>query len=378
MSIENTEFVVKHTRGVSVYVEDDCELCYATGSTGLVKVAESSLSETIAKWMETLRELANSGVKRIMVIGPIESGKSTFTLWVYNYLNLCYIEGDIGQNEHGLPAMVSVALPGKKQAIMPQDLNADAAWFVGHVAPEKVLPLVFRGLKHATTYCNKGYVIDTDGYIYGRGLYYKVGLIETLEPDAVVSTDFELARKLSTLIRIDLFSIPKPTILRERSRVDRRSFRERAYARLFSTSHRITIDLNETEVVNLEACKTLTEDELPINIGRVRPKYILDCNNQIYVVSEKSNIKPVKKDNYTLLSRNWEQGLLAGIDMGNYEAPGFVETIDFNRNIMILRTPLSLDRKPKYVMLGFIRLDSEYREIEKLEPGLYPSVIATR
>ena len=234
------EALVRGARGYTFYaVEGAARLCVHGGSSSEARVVSRGL-ETVEGWLRLLDELEAVNAGRIAVVGPPESGKSTFTAWAANRLGLGIVEADVGQNELGLPACVSYAPPPGGGLLVLQDLQGSPSVgcvFVGHVSAERVADLVVAAVLEAGRRLQgKGFVVDTDGFVYGRGAAYKAALATALQPDAVVVLG---SPWLATQLRgrgLTVYEAPPPPLPRERSRADRRAFRSRQWARLFAAS----------------------------------------------------------------------------------------------------------------------------------------------
>jgi polynucleotide 5'-kinase involved in rRNA processing len=362
---EGEELVVRSTRGTSLIVRDDARICYTTGSTGSVMVYRGvAIHES---WMKIVEELESRGVRRIVVLGEPETGKSTMSLWLRNRLKLCLVEGDVGQNELGLPGMIAASKYDGKPYPVINDLVVSKAWFVGHVSAERVTDLIISATLRAARFCGD-YVLDTDGYLGGKGLLYKLGLVSALEPDAaVVMGGHYISSALKAVVDV-VVNAPRPPILRERDRVDRRAYRERAYANLFSATEPRVFDLNSIRLLNHEECST-TRMQLD-----GRSVYVLECPSGQYLLSHIPGLKLGKPS----LRRGWDRGLLVGVDDGSGgEIPALLESLDYLRERVVVRVPKSFNvpSKPRYMILGYVRLADDLREAEKLDPTPYPRAI---
>ena len=361
---EGSEIVVRSTRGASLYALESSRVCYTVGSSGLVKVEETPRFN-YSNWMGVLDSLAEQGARRIVVVGPPDSGKSTLSLWLRNRLEVCLVEADVGQNEFGLPGMVAASrFDGVKYPTI-NDVLASRAWFVGHVSADKALDAIVAAVVGAAKWCSE-YVIDTDGYVQGRGLVYKVSVVRALSPDAVVVMgDKGLAERLKPFV--DAVVVAERPPVRERDRVDRKAYRERAYANLFRDTERLTLSLSETVLVNHEDCTVE-----PLERGA-----ILRCADRIYA-TDRYAANRVEGASVRLLRKGWERGLLVGIESDVLgEAPGILESLDYVRGKIVVRVPRGLvKRKPSYVILGYVRIDPEnLTELERIEPASYPTAI---
>ncbi len=356
------EVVVKAERGASFYAVEDSTVDINVGGGGGFELV-CGAGEVVQQWMAVVERLREAGYHRIMVVGPVDSGKSTMTTWIRNMLKLDVIEADIGQNELGTPCCVSLARYNGSNIISLQDLEADYTWFVGHVSadrvPANIVAAISRAVKRTTNF-----VMDTDGYVQGRGILFKTAIASAAEVEAVVAMGGVHAHFFRGVVE-EVISAPPPPKLRRRSPLDRRAFRERQYYRLFSNAYTITLDLQNIPVENL--CITDIPAAAPV---RAHDYWV--CQDKLVVVAGPPLPQSVRLD------RRWAKGLIAGLRVDkDYDILAIVESIRVSEHRMVVRASRRVDaQEVKAVILGYVRLDDQYREVEKLEPNLYPLNLA--
>ncbi len=353
------EVIVRGTRGLTFYaIEDGVSICVHLGSGASVRIVHEGYDVAL-DWINAIERLEAMNAKSIVVIGAPETGKSTLSLWIANRLKLGVIEGDVGQNEFGLPTCVSYAVHPDRKAFSLQDFPSPKCVFVGHVSAEKVVDLVISSIVIAGKALGSNYVVDTDGFIQGRGFSYKVALIKALEPDVVIHLGPDYAG-LSKAIRrkgYDVLTVPAVPHPRERDRLDRRIYRSQQWARLFTKTRTIT--------VSLDVVSGLCDYGI-ISEGVI----VFDCPRRRLIVS-RGRI-PVSITGYKLRP-GWERGIIAGlmIKRGEYIL-GLVERINITEEKVILRVPEDVgDIKPQDVMLGWVKLREKFVE-EHLQVTLHP------
>lgn len=356
------EALVRGTRGFTFYAREGSRLCVHLGAGGAYRVVQEGFS-VVEAWSRLVEDLRGRGVRRVVVAGPVESGKSTLTAWLRNGLELCVVEADVGQNELGLPGMVAYA-PWTGRALVLQDVEPAGGFFVGHVSAEKAGFLVVSAAVRAARACGRGFVVDTDGYVRGRGALYKAALAETVEADAVVvlgesNESGELSRLL-TARGLEVVRAPSPGLLRERSRVDRRSFRQRLYAALFSRSRSLVLDAS------------LVGNVCPYTVAGDAVAY--SCGSTVFVESQR------RPEAGVWLRPGWARGLLAGLHLpSGVDEPALVEQFSPQRGRLVVRVREGAALEPgsvRGVTLGWIRLGDNFVEEEHLDPGVYPEAAA--
>ncbi|NOZ89362.1 MAG: hypothetical protein GXO15_05495 [Crenarchaeota archaeon] len=308
-------------------------------------------------WSSLVEKLEAEGASRIVVVGGMETGKSTLVTWLHNVLGLGVVEADVGQNELGLPACVAYSSDSRR-AVALSDLEPSGCLFVGHVSAEKVMDLVVSAAVASARRLRGGFVVDTDGFVAGRGVYYKAALAAALEADAVVVMGS--APALSAALRalgLRVYEAPAPELPRERSRLDRRSFRQRMWSRLFSDAETVVLD----GVPILGLCPASREGDATV----------YHCPRATLTVAARA---PPRGGG---LRPGWEKGLLAAIAEGGTHTPALVERIvDPVEGRVVVRAskrPASTEG----LILGWVLIHSDYSE-EHLPTGLHPETVLQR
>ncbi|MET1101940.1 MAG: Clp1/GlmU family protein [Pyrodictiaceae archaeon] len=357
---DGSEAIIRSTRGISLLSLSSSRVCISVGRGGHYQEVGEELKK-LMNWLSVLDRIKEEGYKRIMVVGEPDTGKSSFSLWAYNFLGYCLLEADVGQNELGYPAMVSIVKPKGEPILVLQDANADASWFVGHVRIDIIVELHVLAAINAARNCPGNIIVDTDGFVEGKGLYHKSLLAETLNIDAIAIMESPKAKTLESFfskVGYHVISVPSPPKVLKRSLSSRKEYREYMYARLFTTTYQAKIALDK--VANL------------CSIQELGGERIYNCGH-LLITEGKTRTKEVRS-----ISSQWARGLIAGIRLRSLRSdiPGIVDNLSLERGIIVLRTPKKIDESDvHYVMLGFIRLDQYMHEAEKTFPGFYPEIL---
>ena len=358
--------VIRVARGITFYSLKGFEAEVTCGPSGRYELVEFD-KHFVESWLQGIQNIIDSGSQRVLVIGAPDTGKSTFSLWLYNsiYEKACLIESDIGQNELGLPGFVAISCG--KGGFSLQDLTVDRAWFVGHVSADASPEGIIVATLHAAKYANNKFtVVDTDGYVRGYGLRYKLLIAEAINSDTIVVMGDQSIAKLFRSLGYDVYVLPTPHTARERERSDRRVYRERAYANLFREYTVVEFNISDVPVVNL--CKTIACSE------RKASNEII-CDNTKIVVSRNINRARRSRD-IILLPLKWARGIYAAVRLADgSDVPAYIENLDLCKQKLVCRIPKRWEERVKsarYIMLGCIILDENYREVQKLRHCYYP------
>ncbi|GEM_PF-601462 len=138
-------------------------------------------------------------LNRIMTIGEVDTGKSTFCRYLIKNIikekPICFIDSDIGQSSIGLPTTIAVKV--FKDSLSAQEnvdkvlIDFDKIYFVGFTTPS-ISPEVFiQEFTNAVKFAEKldiTTVVDTTGLISGEiGKNLKLKKISFFKPDLVVA-----------------------------------------------------------------------------------------------------------------------------------------------------------------------------------------------
>ncbi len=372
-------------------VEDEATISVTLGDGGSVE-EPSPGEEVIDLWEEASTKIVDYCKRTkctITVIGPVESGKSSYTCMLANLLlaqniPVTIIDADIGQADIGLPGFISMASPSKP-LLWLRDLHAEKLYFVGSITPSIYTHRVISGIEKLLLKArekSKAVIIDTDGWVYGpQAIEYKIDLLRTVSPDFIVVLGDGLNNIISRTFRntsIHVMELPSPKIVRKRNREDRRYLRSKAYRRYLENSkqHKLKIDN-----LSILGSHLFTGEEIDLSqIGSalsplgIKPLYASILHETVFlVIDRQANIKNIVDIMNTLFpgkevyvfTKGFEKGLLVSIldDKLEDKAPGLILSIDFNKKEIILQTPY--EGEIKSIHVGKIKLSETWEEVGK-------------
>jgi len=190
-------------------------------------------------------------IRKIIIIGPIDSGKSTLTVFINNLavlkkLKVGIIDGDIGQADLAPSCFI-----GYKVLDYPiydlRDVIADGFIYVGSINVSQIENLVISSIKKSLEMI-KDYdiiIINTDGYVENGGINYKLKLVNEVNPDLI----FLLSQtKLNEIFKenfkekvVEL----QPAIGIKKSKLIRITRREIQYSKFLVAFERINLKISE-------------------------------------------------------------------------------------------------------------------------------------
>ena len=192
---------------------------------------------------EALEEVSDR--KTLMVIGPVDVGKSFFTVLAINRLGFDrLLDTDVGQGVISPPTTIGLS---RIEGPIPflSYLIADKMYFVGSTSPKEFMPVFLSGTYRLYSEASGKIVIDTTGRVDGYGARLKVAKAELLGVDGAVIIEpegmsLDHIKKALKARGIEYVTIPPLEKVTVRSREARREIRKSLYEkRLVNSSERV-------------------------------------------------------------------------------------------------------------------------------------------
>lgn len=183
---------------------------------------------------------------KIIVLGGLDVGKTGLITFLANKLflrnlKIGVIDADVGQSDIGPPTTIGLGVIEKPVASLNQAKLVDAV-FIGSTSPSGLLHRIFAAilqLLHIAITEEKCDVIliDTTGWIKGRGRDFKIFKIATIRPDCVIG--IQRKDELEPILKwaeknYRVYRIEAAKHVKFRSRDERRLIREYVYRKWFS------------------------------------------------------------------------------------------------------------------------------------------------
>jgi polynucleotide 5'-hydroxyl-kinase GRC3/NOL9 len=198
-------------------------------------------------WARSATEIAQRQWRKILVIGAVDRGKSTYCRFLSQHLlaagyRVALVDADIGQKDIGPPAAITLGYPalGQPLASVPP-----AAWyFVGAVSPVgHLLPMVV-GTRQLVDVARSAWVIiNTTGLVHGVGRVLKSYLIEAVQPHVIVAIEqeAELQPILKPYRNYRVLRLPPSVQAVVKTPEQRRMAREQAFQRYFQSATEVVL-----------------------------------------------------------------------------------------------------------------------------------------
>ena len=226
-------------------------------------------------WREAADAILELDKPKTIVIGDIDTGKSTFCTYLANLtvrsgMDIWVLDADIGQSDLGPPTTISLGLANEYLTNL-SSIKADRMFFVGYTSPSSVTDKVIFGIMKLASHASPPpLVINTDGWVAGdQATSYKVKMINELAPDIVVGIErvHEIDGILDSVNAMSI-RIQPPDFIKARSREQRKRLRENSYRRFLTDAKTITLPV---DMVKTASGAHLQNHENPI-VG------LLDCD----------------------------------------------------------------------------------------------------
>ncbi|RLF21029.1 MAG: hypothetical protein DRZ82_00130 [Thermoprotei archaeon] len=313
---------------------------------------------------------------KVMIIGDIDSGKSTLTAYLANRLysmgfNVAIVDSDVGQSSIGPPTTIGLGIM-KGHIITLEDVPLVNAFFLGNNTPaglfHRMITGVFLMVQEALSYGTDIVLIDTTGWIRdAQGRNLKMHKIRVVDPDIVIVLEGAHG-ELSHIVRAaslltDVILMPKG-MARPRSRGERKKLREISYRKYLMGSRNVEISLNDVKVIDgplltgiMHVLKQNNREyyyEINGNIIRV---YASNTRLSKEVYSEIIRRQSPYSDLKVISKRDIRNLLIAMYDKRmKFLGIGIIQDVDFNKRILKVYTSVDKD-KIKYVEIGWIKVN---------------------
>jgi polynucleotide 5'-hydroxyl-kinase GRC3/NOL9 len=299
--------------------------------------------------------------ERIMVVGRMDTGKSTLIKNLADHIDAYVLDGDIGQNDVGPPSVISL---GKR---VDGQYRAIDGYFCGSTTPSRHFLQMIAGVSRLIQSCRGHRVlINTTGLATGAiGMALKTEKINAVRPDLIIGLEvtdelkylYAFARAGSEVVTFR----PHPMVT-SRSRAERALAREAAFRTHFegavSTVHRIDgmgverLLLNNGNMADADALQAMDPDIV----------YAETLGREALIVSRCSIARPGEIARYLQVDILYAfrpsdfTGALTGLldDHGHLLALGIIESVDFRSGTI---TVFSTADRFSVMQFGSMKLD---------------------
>ncbi len=206
------------------------------------------------KWYEIPNIVKAQKLKKILILGEVDTGKSFFTTFIANQLGnlnvkVGAIDTDTGQSDIGAPGTIGFGIFDKPHFNL-SDVKPDKQFFIGNLSPGGGFSIFLAGVSKILEYSLTKVdtvIVDTTGWVHGDGgRAIKRAKLDIVDPDLIIL--LQRGRELEHLVQhIDRSKIIDLKVSKKASNTSqevRKTLREEISKRYFENGETITFDLN--------------------------------------------------------------------------------------------------------------------------------------
>ncbi|MBP1911438.1 Clp1/GlmU family protein [Thermococcus stetteri] len=329
--------------------------------------------------IELLRSIAGHDKPfKLMVIGGVDSGKSTLITFLGNELlslgfRIAIVDSDVGQKGVLPPATVSLAVPEGPFESM-SDLEGWAHYFVGTTAPAQFIGEMAVGVKRMVDVAidlADVILIDTTGFVTGVGAEMKRLKAELVMPDLIAVIH---SGELSGLVRAlepygEVVELSVSETARRYHHEERRDLRAEKWGAYFKDSQLVEFSTSAVAITG-----TSLFHGTPISAGE---KEILEkafgwvvlagWKNGAYTVVKADVERFPRAHSRELKAIDFEKlsNLLVGLidDEGLCLGVGILKWVNFSEGTLQVLTPVNDLSRVREIRFGRIRVTEEGEEL---------------
>ncbi|MEM3695189.1 MAG: Clp1/GlmU family protein [Candidatus Bathyarchaeia archaeon] len=398
-----SKVVIREGKRLPFTAEEKTEFDISLGENASVEEVDGN---TIPhSWNEAFNEVLKIKERPtvLMVIGNVDSGKSSFCTYIVNRLlnekyKVAVLDGDLGQSDIGPPCSVAYNFVTKLMTDL-FNLEAKNAFFVGVTSPSSAIDKVIEGLVSLKKEILDGnpdfIVVNTDGWIEGEdAVNYKIRLVNELMPNIVlcIKQGDEITPLINALEDFRKLVVESPRAIKQRSREKRKSLRELGYIKYLKNAKVQSIPLSW---INIEGNELLNLSKISEKSKRARiiydllgmkPLHFVELKDKIYVVIGKSrwindeNVRRVEQfveKRVEVIRKGQEEGALTALYSSErkFLGIGVLQEVDYLRKTLKILTPVS--KEIATIVVGKVKLDKNLKEtpfFENASPQNYPFI----
>ncbi|MCC6040705.1 MAG: GTPase [Desulfurococcaceae archaeon] len=368
--------VIHKARNYIVEATGDAEIDVTMVNNSQIQSVEET--DPYRKKREIILKIAQSTSRRVVVVGCVDCGKTSFVTMLFNVLLRSgrkpgVIDGDVGQADIGPPGYITLGT-SEETVLWISELKSLSMRFIGDIKPQYYAQSITSKLKELAELAEDLHlsplIVDTDGWVRDEpGLLHKYCIVNELKPDVVVVLGDELKGLFEKYRRlgIDVYEIETPASRKTRSREERRQLRSIRYREFLEKAPLLRLKLDGVLVdgfpllqgkeVNVSTISNFIE-------GRVEYASLFPGVLYIYGNVKSYSSEELKKlgfEKVKVYMSGFERGIYCSVtdDSGN-DHPCIIEKIDFEKGEVLVRTMYT--STVRFLKVSRIRLREDYTE----------------
>ncbi|WP_456471694.1 Clp1/GlmU family protein [Methanocaldococcus sp.] len=299
---------------------------------------------------ELLEKIKKENYNRIMVIGAMDSGKTTLINYIKNNLDFYSIlDCDVGQKSILPPATISLMKGFEVKH-----------YFIGSVTPVGYFEEVIFGSSKLIEDV-ENVLIDTTGLVFGSGEDLKRLKIKVLKPDLIIALERE--GELNHILRYydgDVVRLKVAEEVKRFNRDERRKIREEKWRSYFNNSNTLEFTMDKLRGAKIFQGREIDvkEKNLLENLFKWEIFRGVYCDKYYVVKRDLENVnRVIDKNTLFYLDPERFKGLIVGLIKDDLcLGLGVIEEMDFKNEIVRIKTPIEVDNVDE-IKIGRIKLE---------------------
>ena len=354
---------------IPIYVIEDSEV-QVEGN--YIAVKGSTIPES---WNGLLEYIEDNDLKRIVLFGDTDSGKSSLATFLANKLEggKWIVDLDIGQSDVAHPCAMGFGYT-EGSIISISEVRMMDGCFVGTISPTgrearclRGVSVVMRKVDNVAKEKDR-VIVDTTGWIRGRrAREYKLAKLEIIDPDIVVCFgEVPYYLKRFETFKVDSF------VLKRRSREVRSNIRSRIYSKWLENSEVIRLIVDDVELENTTLFKGESIEFLEgvldakVLFAEKGSDFLNVCvEREVEVGGElvRALLEIYDVRDVCIFSPSQLEGLMVGIYDGKerYLGFGLIRGIDVNERVIEIQT--SVKDEIARLEFGEVKLTEDLKEV---------------
>ena len=392
----NDSIIIKSGKALPIYALETSTISFSGSPDSFCELNESVRNS----WMKLLKRILEikqiKSQVRIIVIGKVDSGKTTLITWLINKLyenlpdtKIGIIDMDMGQGTITPPTTIGLGT-AKDYIINIESVELVRMEFIGTTSPSGNLLRCYLGLSNLLRDASEYdfVIIDTTGWVNdSASRAYKTAKIRLINPDLIININeiqngnvilYPFLIPLSVIYEV--FPIEKSRYVYPRDRNTRKNIRENALAKYFLEAKPQKVNYSKIGLLHTRlGIGTPTDNEINEYIEQYIESNVLysELSSECLFAIINKDYKELDIDFNILRSKfnvceirfyNIEDIngiILALCDEKNVLGLGILQKIDFHNKIMEIFTPLhhSEINKIKIIEFGALRIEKNGTEL---------------
>ena len=230
------------------------------------------------------KELIRRKALRILILGDVDTGKTTFSLYLTQKLlerkkKACLFCTDVGQSLVGPPSCIAYKILKKPFKKVPVHLKEERMEFVGSFSPASVLLPFLVNIKILLEEIEDKVdtiVMNTTGYVKTKeAIFLEIEKIRLTKPNVIFA--FQREKELEPILEnfysypyLKIYHLRPPLSVRKRPFKERVEYRENILKKFFRNSFLHQVEMRESNLKKRILVGLLDERQRTVSLGIIK------------------------------------------------------------------------------------------------------------